>query len=210
MAIYLGDQPPSAIYLGVQPVSAIYLGDQKIWPTSTPDPVYTFYDDFNRTTIGAAWTGAGAVIVNGELKKNATNGSADYYTATQFATDDLDVTAVVGTVTDPAQRASILLGSPAQYIYAEVSANGGIIGDYNGSVWTTRANVPAGLASGDTLRLRRQGTTVTLSRNGTTIATATSSVALGPSFRRVGLSVRRDSNVLGTYYGPTWTSVGVA
>lgn len=215
MPIYAGATPVTGVYIGATPVTAVYQGTVKIWPpdtTNPPDPVptYKFYDDFNRTTIGPDWTGSGGLIDAGALKKNNTNGSADYWTARTFDTDDLDVTAVLGPVTDPAQLAWIMLGSPSAYVYVEFSRNVGVIGDYNGTSWVARSNFGAiPWTTGDTIRVTRSGSTVTVYRNGAVVATGVSSVARGTAYRRVGLSVRRASNFFGTYYGPTFDSVGV-
>lgn len=176
----------------------------QIWPS------WAFFDDFQRTTIGTAWTGSGALIESGYLKKNNTNGSADYWTAQTFTGDDRTVRVVLGPIQDSQQRASILLGSSASYVFVEFSKSGGVIGDYDGYAWNNRADVPSmALLTGDVLELTRVGTSLVLKRNDVTVVTASSSQGRGTAHRRVALSVRRNSNVFGTYYGPTFDSVGV-
>lgn len=170
-----------------------------------------FKDDFERTTLGPNWNPAsGATIVSGELRKNSSNGSSDNWTAQSFPTDDLRVVTTLGTIHDANQRSSISIGSPNQYVYCEFSVNGGAIGEYNGTAWKTLANVPSmALARNDTIELRRWGTLIYLIHNGSTRMTANSSQGIGPNYRRVNLSVRRDSNIFGTYWSPTYEEVKV-
>lgn len=170
-----------------------------------------FTDDFNRTTIGPDWvTDGGSVISTGALRKNTTNGSSDNWTAKTFPTDDLHVLTTIGTAVDANQRSAISLGSPSRYVFCEFSKNGGIIGDYNGSTWNTRANIPSlDIKPNDTIEVRRRGTSIMFYHNGSLRATAVSSVGLGASYRRVNLSVRRDSNIFGSYWSPSITDVKI-
>lgn len=209
--IYLGGTEISEIYIGTERPSAIYVGTEKIWPTDTePAPSWDFFDDFNRTAIGSAWTGSGGLIDNGALKKNSSSGSADYWTAQQFSSDDFTIETVLGPVTDPQQKAAILIGSSAQNIYVEFSQRTGIIGAYNGSSWSTLNNFGAiAWAEGDVIRVERIGSAIRLYRNSSLIASATSSVALGAAHRRVGLSVKADRVIIVTFYGPTFDSIGI-
>lgn len=62
---------------------------------------------------------------------------------------------------------------------------------------------------GDTVVLRRWGTSISFLLNGIVRATATSSLARGAAYRRVNLSVRRDSNIFGTYYSPAFEDVKI-
>lgn len=196
------------MYLGAQRLAGVYVGSTSVWSTLQ----WLFYDDFERTTLGSNWVSTGgAVLVNGELKKNTTAGSSDNWTAQTFPGDNLHVRATLGEVTDPDQRASVVIGSPSRYVYAEFSTNGGQIGDYDGSYWTWRADVPAlPWAAGDRIDMIRAGTSIGVYRNLQLVAQATSSVALGASYRRVNLSVR--VNVVGgflRYYGPTFEDVRI-
>jgi len=213
--IYSGSTPVDGVYIGDRAVSAVYQGSAKIWP---PDdgggepqpPQYAFYDNFERTTIGPDWQGSGGLIDAGALKKNTTPGSADYWTTRQFDTDDLDVTVTLGPIADWQQPVSIMLGSPAQYIYAEFSKSSGVFGAYDGSAWHILHDYGAlPWAVGDTVRVIRSGTTVTMYRNGGEVGTVTTSVALGTAFRHVGLSVRMAENLFVKWYGPTIDAVGV-
>lgn len=209
--ISIGGTEISEIYIGTERPAAIYVGTEKIWPTDTePAPVWDFFDDFNRTAIGSAWTGSGGLIADGALKKNTSSGSADYWTAQQFSSDDLTVRATLGPVTDAQQKAAILIGSTAQNIYVEFSKQTGILGAYNGTSWSTLVNFGAiAWAAGDVIEVRRRGTTITVLRNGTTIATASSSVAIGSAHRRVALSVKANTVFIATFYGPTFDEVGI-
>lgn len=209
--IYLGATAPSAIYLGASPVSAIYLGDVKIWPVGTTGPTYELYDDFERTSIGSAWTGSGAIISSGQLKKSRVTGSADLWSAVQLAADDLDVTVTIGDVTDAVQRASLLVGSSAAYIYFDFCHNDWILGAYDGTTWT---NLTTGGAiawtKGDKLRLTRVGSLIVVYRNGVQLASVTSSVAIGAAYRRIGFTVRSWAGFFTpTYYGPLIDAVAV-
>lgn len=215
--IYLGGTEISGsdIYIGTERPAAIYVGTEQIWPTDTePAPSWDFFDDFERTSIGSAWTGSGGLIAgtapNRHLKKNTSAGSADYWTVQQFSSDDLTVRATLGPVDDLQQRASVILGSPAQYVYIEFSKSGGQIGDYNGTSWTQRASVPVlSWAAGDVIEVRRRGTTISVLRNGTQIASGSSSIAIGSAYRRVALSVRMAVNLFVNWYGPTFDDVGI-
>lgn len=209
--IYLGGTEISEIYIGTERPAAIYVGTEKIWPTDTePAPVWDFFDDFERASIGSAWTGSGGLIADGALKKNTSSGSADYWTAQQFSSDDLTVRATLGPVTDAQQKAAILIGSTAQNIYVEFSQQTGIIGAYNGTTWSTLNNFGSiAWAAGDVIEMRRRGTTISVLRNGTQIASASSSVAIGSAHRRVALSVKANTVFITTFYGPTFDDVGI-
>lgn len=198
--------------------SSTYTSIESIWEGTASgynllwekNPWY-FTDDFERTTLGSDWvvTG-GSQISAGQLRKNNSNGSADNWTAQSFPTDDLYVEVTLGTINGTSQRSSIALGSPDRYVFAEFSVNGGIIGDYDGTYWSTRANIPSlSLAQGDTIVLRRWGTSITFLHNGTIRATATSSQAQGAAYRRVNLSVRRETNYYSTYYSPAFDDVKI-
>lgn len=209
--IYLGGTEISEIYIGTQKPAAIYVGTEKIWPTDTePAPVWDFFDDFERTSIGSAWNGSGALIEAGTLKKNTVAGGADYWTTQQFSSDDLTVRATLGPVQDAQQKAAILIGSTAQNFYIEFSKQTGIVGAYNGTSWSTLNNFGAiAWAAGDVIEVRRRGTTISVLRNGTQIASASSSVAIGSSYRRVALTVRMGENFFTKWYGPTFDDVGI-
>lgn len=209
--IYLGGTEISEIYIGTERPAAIYVGTEKIWPTDTePAPSWDFFDDFNRAAIGTAWTGSGGLIDAGVLKKNTVAGSADYWTAQQFSSDDLTVRATLGPIQDAAQKAAILIGSTAQNIYVEFSKQAGILGAYNGTTWSTLTNFGAiAWAAGDVIEMRRRGTTISVLRNGTQIASASSSAAIGSAHRRVALSVRMGENFFVKWYGPTFDEVGI-
>ena len=185
----------------------VWYNQEMIWPTE----VWYFSDDFERSTLGSDWYPAsGAIIESGELKKNTSNGSSDNWTAQSFPTDDLRVVTTLGTVGDANQRSSISFGSPDQYVFAEFSVNGGIIGDYDGWTWTTRATIPSlVLNRNTTIEVRRLGTTIQFLHNGNIAAAATSSYGRGTAHRKVNLSVRRNSNFFGTYYSPTFDDVKI-
>lgn len=185
----------------------VWYNQEMIWPTE----VWYFYDDFNRSTLGSNWSPAsGAIIVDGELKKNTSNGSSDNWTAQSFPTDDLRVVTTLGTVTDANQRSSIVIGSPSQYVFCEFSVNGGILGDYDGSAWNTRATIPSlVLSRGTTIEVRRSGTTVQFLHNGNIAAAGNSSYGRGTAHRKVNISVRKASDWRSNYYSPTIDDVKI-
>lgn len=203
----LGSDEPREVRLGGTPVREVYLGAELLWPTAQWD----FHDDFERASIGSAWTGSGGVIENGALKKNTTAGNTTYWTVQQFGGDDFVVEALLGPVADSVQAGSISWGAPDDYIFVEFSKSGNnIIGDYNGSVWATRASLPAQQwAAGDVIRVERTGTTVRVLRNGTLLATATSTLGRGEGKRRMALGVRMALNFFVRWYGPTFDEVRV-
>lgn len=210
MPIYTGSHPIKGVYAGSHPIKEVYAGSRLVWAAKTWD----WIDDFERASIGTAWTGSGALITgtapNRYLRKNTAAGSADLWTAQQFSTDDIEVEAVLGPVPDAQQRAAIMLGSSAQNIYVEFGQQFGIIGDYNGSAWTTRTTFGGRTwAQGDIINVRRSFNTITVSRNGSEIATATSTVAKGTNFRRVALSVKMAVNIF-AFYGPGFDTVKIA
>ncbi len=194
-------------------VKRIMIGGAEAW-SAVKDLLtgsgFTIWDDFEASTINTAiWSGSGGLISGGELKKNTANGTGSYWTISQFGSDDITVEVQLGTVTDQNQRSSVLLGSTAQYIYVEFSGSFGVLGDYNGSTWTSRNDFGGRTwKAGDRIKLIRSGDSLTLYQNTTVIATASSTVAKGTAFRRLGLDVRRDSNPFGTYYSPTFEVAG--
>ena len=211
MSLNVGGSPVSNVYLGDSQVSGIYLGSQEIWTSRYWD----FEDDFERSSIGSAWQGSGAVIAgtapNRHLKKNNTAGSADYWSVQQFGGDDFVIEALIGPVLDSQQAGSISWGTTNEYIFIEFSkTKSNIIGDYNGRAWNTRASLPQQQwAEGDVIRVERTGTTVSVFRNGSLLASATSTLARGVGKRRLALSVRMDKNFLLSWYGPTFDEVRV-
>lgn len=197
-------------------VSSNYLEIGSIWEGTASgynliwQPWY-FKDDFNRTTIGPDWDSDGkSMISGGALQKNTSNGSSDNWTARSFPTDDLLVETTIATANDANQRSAISLGGPNRYVFCEFSKNGGVIGDYDGTSWNNRANIPSlPIGPTDVIVVRRWGTSISFLYNGTVRATATSTQGRGPEYRRVNLSVRRDSNIFGTYYSPSFTDVKI-
>lgn len=211
--IYLGSAPARAIYAGTDPVRAIYAGTMKIWPPAggeDPAPDYDFFDDFERSTIGPDWTGSGGVIHEGALRKNTVTGSTTYWTADQFAGDNLDVTATLGPVQDHQQKAAVLIGSPEEYVSVEFSQSAGQVVDYDGTRWTSLNNFGRRQwEAGDVIRVYRVGELIRVERNGELIATASSNLAMGEQHRRVGLAVYTDRVVIVNFYGPTFDDVGI-
>lgn len=203
----LGSDEPREAFVGADPVREVYLGADLLWPTD----VWDFHDDFERTSIGSAWTGSGGVIDNGALKKNTTAGNTTYWTVQQFDGDDFVVEALLGPVQDSQQAGSILWGTSNDYVFVEFSKSGNnLIGDYNGSVWSTRATLPARQwDAGDVIRVERTGTTVRAFRNGALLATGTSSLGRGAGKRRMALGVRMALNFFIRWYGPTFDEVRV-
>lgn len=208
MPISFGSHNIKEIVYGSQQIKEVYQGDQLVW---RKPPAWFFEDDFNRTSLGSNWNPAsGAILTGGMLKKNNSNGSSDNWTAMTFPTDDLHVRTVLGEVTDPGQRSSIALGSPSQYVYVEFSRNGGVIGDFDGWSWVIRSSIPSlSLSSGSVVEVSRLGTTFRFIVDGVVRATAISSQAIGTSYRRVNLSVRRASDFFRTYYSPTFDEVKI-
>lgn len=214
MSIYIGPDEVSAVYVGDTLASAVYVGDVKIWPTGAP-PVesWDFVDDFERTTIGSAWTGSGAIIAgtapNRHLKKNSTAGSSDYWTTEQFASDDLEAEGLIGPIADLNQPAAIIFGSTSRYVAVEFSLAGTKAIHYDGQGWPLLRDFGViGWAEGDLIRLKRSGSTFTLYRNGSSLGTFTSSEGIGSAYRRVGLNVRMARNII-TWYGPTWDRISI-
>ena len=200
---------PSIVYVdpaGVRkPIRRVTYNGVQIWPS------WAWTDDFNRSTLGANWTitngGAAVVMLDSKaVRRSAVSGSTDIYTTVDRApADNFTLEAGVYSVQDPAQISAVLFGSPAQYVYAEVSRNSWTLGIYNGSTWTILASGGStGLAAGNTIVLSRVGTSISLEVGGVLLATRTQAagVAMGPGKRRLGLSVRVDKPFWGTFYSP--------
>ena len=200
-----------SIYAGNKPIKEVYAGSSKVWSRESWD----FFDDFERSSIGSDWQGSGGLIdgaaPNRHLKKNTSAGNTTYWTTRQFDGDDFVVEALLGPVQDAQQVGSILWGNPNEYVFVEFSKSGNnIIGDYNGSAWTTRATLPAQQwAEGDIIRVERTGTTVRAFRNGAPLATGTSTLGRGAGNRRMALGVRMALNFFIRWYGPTFDEVRV-
>lgn len=216
MSIFIGSSAVSAVYIGSSAVSAVYQGSTKIWPLTAPGPTFTFYDNFERSSIGSSWSGSGGLIdgtaPHRHLKKNTSAGQAEYWTTQNFSSDNLAVHATIGPVHDSQQAASILIGSSSNYIFCEFSQSHGILGYYNGgSSWPQLANFGGQpWTDGDTLIFKRSGNTITVQRNSTVLATASSSQAKGVGKRKIALGVRMNEAFWTKWYGPTFDDVGVA
>lgn len=214
MSIYIGPDEVSAVYIGGALASAVYVGDVKIWPTGAPPgESWDFVDDFERTSIGSAWSGSGGVIAgtapNRHLKKSSSAGSADYWTTTQFASDDLEAEGLIGPIGDPQGVAAIIFGSSSRYVAVEFSAVGTKAFHYDGQGWPLLRDYGAiGWTEGDLIRLKRSGSTFTLYRNGSSLGTFTSSEGMGPTHRRVALNVRMQVTII-PWYGPTWDRISI-
>ena len=211
MSIHIDGQGIGSIFVGSQPVAEVYRGADLVWSAQSWD----FFDDFERSTIGSAWQGSGGLIAgtapNRHLKKNTSAGGATYWTAHEFDGDDMVVEALLGPVQDAQQRASILLGGPNSHVYVEFSRTGNnMIGDYNGSTWTSRADLPAqSWGEGDVIRVERVGGNVSVYRNGTRLVGAITQEGRGAGRRRLGLSVHMALNFFVRWYGPTFDEVRV-
>lgn len=209
MSLNIGGSPVSNVYLGDSQVSGIYLGSQEIWTSRYWD----FEDDFERSSIGSAWEGSGGVIAgsapNRHLKKDASNGSSDYWTVQPFSGDNFVVEALLGPVQSSDQAGSIIWGNFNEYVFVEFSkSRNNVISDYDGRVWTARATFPnQAWDEGDVVRVERTGNVVSVYRNGSLLASAISNLARGAGKRRLGISVRKHSDIWRSYYGPTYDEV---
>lgn len=209
MGIHIGGQGIGSIFVGGQPVAEVYRGADLVWSAQSWD----LFDDFERSTIGSAWQGSGGLIdgtaPNRHLKKNTSAGGAMYWTTHEFDGDDMVVEALLGPVQDAQQRASIILGAPNSHVYVEFSRTGNnMIGDYNGSTWTSRANLPAqSWGEGDVIRVERVDSSVSVYRNGTRLTGAITQEGRGAGRRRIALSVHMALNFFVRWYGPTFNEV---
>lgn len=209
MPVYGGSLGIGAVNAGGYPIASIYAGSQLVWSAETWD----FHDDFERSSIGSAWTGSGGVIAgsapNRYLRKNTTAGSADYWTAQQFTSDDIEVLAKIGVVGDVSQLAAVVYGNSNQYVSIEFSQSAMRAVTYNGSTWSTVYTfVSQYWDQGDTLRIRRTGNVFQVWRNGTLLGSFSTSIARGVTYRRVALNVRMAVNIF-SWYGPGFDDVRI-
>lgn len=215
MTIFVGGQPPLAVYLGGSPVTAIYRGNSLIWPPDTgpdPTPVWDFYDDFERATLGTNWVGTGAVIYQGTLRKSTTQGNARVWINQTFDSDDIEVEVTIGTTMDAVQLGEILIGSGVandDYVRLLFSKNSLRADQWTGSFTTIETFSSQPLDDGDVINLRRIGQDFTVTYNGTVVGTFSSSVAMGADYRRVALAVNMDNNFFVNWFGPTFDDVAV-
>ena len=223
----LGSSTITDVRVGSTRVKSVYLGSNLIWPTTNQ---WAFFDDFERTAWNAnnTWqlTSSTGVTIAGAsparyLQKDNTNGSADIWTVDYFRCDpNLEVTCKLGPINDENQRAAILMGAPVadligalDVVYLEFSQKILLIGHYDGSTWTTLNTLAVQTWSvNDTITFKKVGSKFSVLRNGTEVGYATygNLDSKRKGYSRVGLSVRRASNIFGTYYGPTFDDIKVS
>lgn len=205
--IYLGSSEITGINVGRTPVQRVYSGGHLVWEAESWD----FVDDFERSSIGSAWSGSGGVIDNGTLKKNTSEGTAHYWTAEQFSSDDIDVEVTIGTTQDSVQEGVVKFGGgPGSHFAAiQFSKNRFNAFGFNGG-WPNYADFPTqSLADGDRIRVSRRGDNFTVKYNGNQIGSFTSSLGKGTSARRIGVEVKMAMNFLIRWYGPTFDAVRI-
>ena len=211
----LGSSTITDVRLGSTQVKAVYIGSTLVWPVSSK---WTFTDDFERTTIGTTdWTSSGVVIAGTApkryLQKDSYNGTSSAWTVKTFSGDQLEVECLLGTWNDSQQVCSVNIGNPnGAYAYVEFSRSVLHIGYTSGTGDWHIVTTPSSIswANGDTITFKRVGTVFSLYRNGTYIANGTCPALSSVTANRVGFSLRRASNIFGTYYGPTIDVVKVA
>lgn len=209
MAVQRGSNGIGAIQVGSTRIGRVFAGSRLLWQAMSWD----FIDDFERPdgAPGSDWVNTGGWITDGALMKNGNAGSGDVWTAQTFGSDNLEVQAMLGPIGDDAQVAAIILGNPSQHVYVEFSRERLRGLTYDGRVWTTIWNGPAqDLQEGDIVRFQRTGDTFEFSRNGSVLGSFTSSLAKGPSYRRVNLNVHMARNFFINWYGPSFDEVRIA
>ena len=202
------------VRVGSTQAKAVYMGSTLVWPVAK----WTFTDDFERTAIGTTnWTSGGVVIAgtapNRYLQKDSNNGTSSAWTIKTFSGDQLEVECRLGTWNDSQQVCSVNIGNPnGAYAYVEFSRSVLRIGYTSGTGDWNIVTTPSVIywANGDTITFKRVGTVFSLYRNGTYIANGTCPALSSVTANHVGFSLRRASNILGTYYGPTIDVVKVA
>ena len=207
MAIFPGGMDLSGIQVGQTPVKEVWAGDQLVYQLQQ----WTFADDFNRSTIGSAWTGSGGVIENGALKKNTTAGTARYTINQTFSTDDLTVEVTIGTTADRVQSGTIIMGDPdGDFVALTFSKERFHAFGFDRGGWPSYGDFPTQpLDDGDKITLSRSGTWFTVSYNGNVVGTFSTGLARGPNFRKVAVEVKMAVNFFVRWYGPTLDAVKV-
>ena len=201
MPTYEGGTGIGGVYAGSQPIASVYVGSSPVWQSQSWD----FSDDFERSTIGSAWSGSGGLIENGALKKNTTAGTARYIINQRFDSDDITVEVVIGTTADRAQPATILIGDPpdGDFVALQFSKDRIHAFGFDGG-WPGYGDFPTQpLDDGDKVTLSRKGTQFRVLYNDAQIGTFTSGLARGAGYRRVGVEVKMALNFFIRWYGPT-------
>lgn len=207
MAIFEGNKRVDRVFSGDRAISRVYSGSRLVWESQSWD----FFDDFERSTIGSAWSGSGGLIANGALKKNTTAGTARYMINQRFDSDDITVEVVIGTTADRAQPAVILIGDPpdGHFVALSFSKDRFNAFGFDGG-WLGYGDFPLQpLDDGDKITLSRTGTQFRVLYNDTQIGTFTSALARGASYRRVGVEVKMALNFFIQWYGPTIDAIRV-
>ena len=206
MAIFEGNKRVGRVFSGDRAISRVYSGSRLVWESQSWD----FFDDFERSTIGSAWSGSGGLIEDGALKKNTTAGTARYMINQRFDSDDITVEVVIGTTQDRAQPAVILIGDPdGHFVAFQFSKDRFHAFGFDGG-WPGYGDFPTQpLDDGDKVTLSRKGTQFKILYNDTQIGTFTSALARGASYRRVGVEVKMALNFFIRWYGPTIDAIRV-
>lgn len=202
----IGNTDVTEVSTGSTPVQRIYSGSDLVWEAESWD----FHDDFERTSIGSAWSGSGAVIDNGALKKNTSAGEAIYFSTQQFSSDDFTIEVRLGPVQDLQQFAGVGFGSANNYITIDFNQVETKAVYYDGISWIRVLTFPVQVwDEGDILRWERRGTRSDVWRNGTHIGTFYDSHGMGAGNRSMRLTVNMALNFFLRFYGPTFDDVRV-
>lgn len=204
------------VYVGRIQIKEVWAGGKRVYSTAL------WSDTFDSGTLDSRYVLqlGQAQIIDGELSRTRSGGETRVWTP-KLGTDQLEIRAVLGAVTDPVQVSGLLLGSanngsssgPETWAVFEFN-NRDIcqIASWDGSGWPILAKFsPRTFAKGDTVSFKRVGQKVTATHNGVVLGSATTSSGAGYQQAALKVACYSSGGFFPTYYySPRFDSFEVA
>lgn len=206
MSIHRAGREVSAIYHGSRPIKEVYHGSRRVW-----SGVDTFFDDFERSSIGSAWLPyGGATGIFGEApnryarRSDTSAGQSDIWTARRFEYQNIEVEITIPGGHDRAQATSIIIGErDVLYYYIEFTNNRYVLGEYDGVRWTNLRDIGSRtFNAGDRVGLSYVNGVLSTRHNTNNFTGTTPSFTLPATNRRLGFTFRADRVFIASFYSP--------
>lgn len=189
------------VYVGSTPFKEVWAGGKRLFSSAL------WSDTFDSGTLDSRYVMqlGQAQIENGELTRTRATGETRVWTP-NLGTDQLEIRAVLGTVSDPVQVSGLLLGgsnggSETWVVFEFNNKEVCRIACWDGSAWPILATfAPRSFKRGDTVAFKRVGQKVTATHNGVVVGSTVTPNGVG--YQRAALKVACYSSggLFPTYY----------